>query len=627
LNRLTYVALTITGILFLGLLAPTVSAAGIRDEAERQLTFARDELDAGKFDRALASAESALRLEPSLYDAMVVKALAYEGLGNLRMAEVMLLAYGEIATGLGPNPEVDEALARLQRSLDEASSVTKRGRGVAHAEVRVNDEGADAGVTPEPLAGRGPVEPLDPEPFRERVALGLSEGKCEYARAAALELTASAPDLAGGYRLLGDAARCDSRTREAVLAYRRFKALGGKDSKVDLMLRGLEADLATLVVAVDSEALDSSVPPQVVLHLVTETLTAAPLGDGTVTFADLPVGKTLVVDVSGKGLASTEVNVEPLEPGEERSLRVAPEWIGLGTVSLVDHDSSLCETILLTPDGELVVEPGKERTVTAGQVTAVVANDHGVIEVPLELAADSTLAFDPQPWLPSSLTLIQLPSGSSVRVFVEGIDDALGEAGFDVPIGAGEVDPLTGVRVAPPHKLDSLPGGRAGIFVTHPVLGTGNVSTVLAPAEANASTFDWHVMDGLSTVSAGFERWKTERLAVQRRATGSTVAPALLAIGSGIASGVLWGAGISAGKDVTALKAAATAAEDPSEVGRLGLEHQAAQRRETGLLTGAGVTSGVAVVGGVLTGVFGQRGRRAVVELGEWDPANVDDSE
>ena len=614
--------------LLLSVVLASPAVAGMRDEAERQLAFAREELKAEKFDRALASAESALRLEPSLYDAMVVKALAYEGLGNLRMAEVMLLAYGEVATGLGPNPEVDEALGRLQQAIAEDSPTKRRKRvGGPGTTGDGTAEPVDPGLTLEPLAGRGPVEPLDPEPFQERVARGLSEGKCEYARAAALELTASAPDLAGGYRLLGDAARCDSRTREAVLAYRRFKALGGDDSKVDLMLRGLEADLATLVVAVESEALDSSVPPQVALHLVTETLAAAPLGDGTVTFSDLPVGKTLVVDVSGKGLATTELNVSALEPGEERTLRVSPEWIGLGAVSLVEHDPSLCETILLTPDGELAVEPGRERTVTAGKVTAVVANDHGVIEVPLELVADSALVFDPLPWLPSSLTLIQLPSGSSVRVFVEGIDDALGEAGFEVPIGTGEVDPLTGVRVAPPQKLDSLPGGRAGIFVTHPVLGTGNVSTVLAPAEANASTFDWHVMDGLSAVSAGYEQWKTERLAVQRRATGSTIAPALVAIGSGIASGVLWGAGISAGKDVTALKAAATAAGDPTEVARLSTEHQAAQQREVGLLTGAGVTSGVAVVGGVLTGVFGQRGRRAVLELGQWDPANVEEPE
>lgn len=606
-------------LLFALTLPASPASAGMREEAERQLRFARNELSEEKFERALASAESALRLEPTLYDAMVVKALAYEGLGDLKMAEVLLIAHGEVATGLGDRPDVREALVRVQAAMVDKEDARRARRGLRTAPAPT---GPVVVEKVEEVEGDERVTVLDPAPFKERVETGLSEGKCSYARAAALELTAAAPNKADGYRLLGDAARCDGSTREAVKAYRRFKTLGGVDPKVDLMLRSLGESLATVAVSVVFPGETGPVPPQVSLDLPGETLVEQVVS-GPVTFADLPVGGELTIGVVGRGLEPLYTAVQPLQPGEARELELTPTWIGLGEVHLSEFEQNLCSVTFVAPDGEFVLEPGGRRSVTAGTVTAEVTNSYGTIGVPLDVEASGAVTFDPLPWLPSELTLIQLPSGSSVRVFVEGVDGAIAERQLQISAGTGAIDPKTGVRVADPQKVDSLPGGSAGVFVTHPVLGAGNISTALAPAESNATTFDWRTMDGLSRVSAAYEEWKTARLRVRRQAAGGTVAPAAVTVGSGIASGILWGMAISTGQQVSELKTQAEAA-DGDELNDLRNQHAAAAHTEEQLLWAAGITSGTAVIGGVLTGVFGSVGHKKVLKLGEWDPTRAE---
>ena len=606
-------------LLFALSLPASPAQAGMREEAERQLRFARDELTEERFERALASAESALRLEPTLYDAMIVKALAYEGLGDLKMAEVLLIAHGEVATGLKDRPDVDEALARVQASMAEEEVERKAGRRGRRGSPTPSGPVVVEQVDQSREADRPTA--LDPAPFKERVERGLSEGKCSYARAAALELTAAASHKADGYRLLGDAARCDGSTREAVGAYRRFKTLGGVDSKVDLMLRSLGESLASVAVSVVFPGETGPVPPRVSLDLPGETLVEQ-VGGGAVTFADLPVGQELTLGVVGRGLEPHYAAVQPLQPGEARVVELTPTWIGLGEVQLSQFDQELCTVAFVAPDGEFALEPGETRSVTAGTVTAEVTNAYGTIGVPMDVQASDQVVFDPLPWLPSELTLIQLPSGSSVRVFVEGVDGAIAERQLQVPAGTGQIDPKTGVRVADPQKVDSLPGGSAGIFVTHPVLGAGNISTALAPAEANATTFDWRTMDGLSRVSAAYGDWKTAHLQASRQAAGGTAAPAAITVGSGIASGILWGVAISTGRQVSELKSQAEAAEG-AELDDLRNQHGAAAHKEHQLLWAAGITSGTAVIGGVLTGVFGSVGHKKVLKLGEWDPARA----
>lgn len=105
------------------LVLPTAASAQNRgeEEARRQLEFAKTEIDEGDFEKALGSADSALRLFPSLYEAYVYKALAYEGLGKLKMAESFLLTYRELRPG-EEDAVADEALARIQDKLGGAGA-------------------------------------------------------------------------------------------------------------------------------------------------------------------------------------------------------------------------------------------------------------------------------------------------------------------------------------------------------------------------------------------------------------------------------------------------------------------------------------------------------------------------
>ena len=102
----------------LGLLAAAPATAAGPDEAVRQLRFARAELAAGSWDRALQSADSALTLDPALAEARVLKALAYEGLGELAIAQALLLAHREALGGsLADGSEAAAALARIDERL------------------------------------------------------------------------------------------------------------------------------------------------------------------------------------------------------------------------------------------------------------------------------------------------------------------------------------------------------------------------------------------------------------------------------------------------------------------------------------------------------------------------------
>ena len=597
-------------------------APGSELEAGRQLAFARQELDQGRYEAALHSAESALRLYPTAYDAWIIKALAYEGLGNLKMAEVMLIAYGEAAAGLGDRPEVQDALARVQAAMEQEQQPRRTGPGR-----RTGQSGGtqtDSVVLQEVTtgAGAGQLDDLDPIPFKERVEAALSEGKCGFARAAALELTAAAPDKADGYRLLGDAARCDGSSREAVGAYRRFQALGGDDPAVDLLLRSLGANLASVVVTVVVPADSGSVPPRLRLGLPGEALVEQATG-GPVTFADLPIGQELTLGVVGRGLEPQLVTVEPLKPGEARELELAPTWIGLGKVRVESFSPALCGVAFATPDGGFDLEPGGQRSVTAGAVTASVTNNYGTVDVPLEVQPGGEVLFDPIPWLPSELTLIELPAGASVRVFVEGMDGATAERLIEVPGGEGAIDPSTGVRVAGPQKVDSLVAGSAGIFVGHPILGEANATTALAPAEANATTFDWRSMPGLPNLLPIYEEWQADRLRVRREAAAGPAVSAALTIGSGIAAGVLWGLTATEAARMVDLGRQEIAAIDPMKEGDFRNQGAEAEFLRDRYMIAAGATSGVAVIGGVLTGVFGRVGHQRIVKFGEWDPSRA----
>lgn len=108
---------------------PGVAAAQskLEEEATRQLQFARSEIEEGNYEKALTSSDSAMRLNPALYDAYIYRALAYEGLGDNKVAEGLLITYLEVNTV--PGAEAEElgeiekqavsALERVQGKLGE----------------------------------------------------------------------------------------------------------------------------------------------------------------------------------------------------------------------------------------------------------------------------------------------------------------------------------------------------------------------------------------------------------------------------------------------------------------------------------------------------------------------------
>lgn len=101
--------------------APMVAfaQAGTEEEARRQLEFAQGEIDAENFQKALTSAESALRLHPPLYEAMAYKALALEGLGDLKIAESLLITYRELRGGWENLPKAEGDLERVQGKIGD----------------------------------------------------------------------------------------------------------------------------------------------------------------------------------------------------------------------------------------------------------------------------------------------------------------------------------------------------------------------------------------------------------------------------------------------------------------------------------------------------------------------------
>jgi len=91
-------------------------AGDLEEEARRQVELAREDFDAGAYERAMAACDSALRLDPGRdvqTEAFKLKGLSLEQLGERDDARAMLLAFNSLRTGLPDDPEVEAALARM----------------------------------------------------------------------------------------------------------------------------------------------------------------------------------------------------------------------------------------------------------------------------------------------------------------------------------------------------------------------------------------------------------------------------------------------------------------------------------------------------------------------------------
>ena len=100
-------------------------ASGTQEEASRQVELARQDIDAGQYERAVAACDSALRLDATAQEAFKLKGLALEQLGQIDNARGMLLAYKSLRSGLPDDPEVEAALARMARPAATATVVVR----------------------------------------------------------------------------------------------------------------------------------------------------------------------------------------------------------------------------------------------------------------------------------------------------------------------------------------------------------------------------------------------------------------------------------------------------------------------------------------------------------------------
>jgi len=570
-------------------------AQSMGEEAERQLAFARRELAEGKYERAVKSAESALRLNPALYEALLVKALALEGLGDKTKAQALIVTYQELA-GEQAGPEAAQALERMQSRKRRG----RRGR---------TSEGQSTGpqVTPESVDG---------EAVGQKVQEAIQAGDCASAVTAAQRWTEAEAANPDSWLAAGHAHRCAGSFRPAVRAYRRYRRAGGADTSVPQLIAALEASLATLVVEVDLGG-GSHLPA---LGLVVEGEGLGPdfWADNVAEFRDLPPGVELVIGVAGRGVKLLSQEVEQLGPGERRRITLEPEWIGLGRVEAAAFDQDACRVTVSSRDGEQELSPGQRVEVTAGLVSLVVHNEHGSVETQYELTAGQSVRFDPAESMPVELTVAGLPSGSLLRVIVEGTSGRVLEKEHEVPVG-GRLERETGVLLAEPQRIRGLLPGSGGLWVEHPVLGDLGSTVILGPG-VNGASIDWRSMPKLGDLTASYGTWQEEDRIRRRKVAAAPVPTAVLAIAGGVASGVLVGLALSGQEEFQAAQEEYLLAVQEGRPWNAEFADMNDARRDyQTFFIAAGASGGVAVVGVGLSVAIGAGAKQRLPEAG-WRP-------
>ena len=116
-DRIRLLLLGVSAALLIGVVQTSPAFAGTGEEAARQLELAEADLEAGRPEQAAAAAASALRLDPGLHGALVVKALAYRAMDRADEARSLLRAYLDLRGSLTPDPRVKPALVLLEAEL------------------------------------------------------------------------------------------------------------------------------------------------------------------------------------------------------------------------------------------------------------------------------------------------------------------------------------------------------------------------------------------------------------------------------------------------------------------------------------------------------------------------------
>lgn len=543
------------------LLVPSlVHAQAGESQAERQLGFARAELEAGRHDRAIKSCESALRFDPTAFEAIVIKALSFEALGDPGKAEELFDAYDDFIRGGDADPRVAAARTRL------ANVKRKKGK------------------TPEP-----PTPATIGADTKKRIGLG----RCDEAFAPARDVVASHPKAPAGWEALGDVHRCVGLTRQAGLDFSQAVALGGADSGLKAKLEAVRAELGSFVLELDTPSTQGL------------EITVA-FGDGVLEpewrtkearFELMPPGVDYEVALTGRGFGDSTVTVPALAPGEARRIPVTPDYKGLGTVRIADWPAGVIEQVeVVDGDATTKVFPDQTLTLEAGAATAKVSSTMGTIEAPFTVVRDQEVVFEPGKWIPSALVVSGVPAGSKVEVQVATGEDTWLALG--IPSGTGTLNQASGAFLAPARSIRGLLAGPTTLRVTHPTLGVGAQAVTLEPAVENEVLFDLSVLPGTAELT---KEWKAHKAVVNRP---HFKGPALITLIGGGASLVLGGimAGVSGGSKAQEIakyneyRAVLDAGQDADAL----LDEWHAQGRTT---QGTGIASGIFFgLGGVAVG-------------------------
>jgi len=567
------------------------SAEGSETSYQDYLDAAEHNLAKGNLTQTIQDAENAQALQPDSTRPLLVKALAYEALGHLETAAALLDAYREVLGEGSPDSRSTDARTRLEQA-EKVAATTDNPR---------------------------PELPL--ESLTSRVKDATASGRCAVAQATALEVRTMQPDQGDSYRLIGNAARCADDKRAAVLAYRRYQELGGDDPRVEMLVSNLSSSLAALTVQVVGVPEDAE--PALHLELAGERIATEADEAGVPYFSDLTAATDMILHVGGRGIEPAQHPIVGLSPGERRSQDIEANWIGVVQVGLTRHDPTMAAVMLMSPEGAIPLTLEEPATVTAAELSAVVSNEFGSVTAELWPEGD-TLRFDPMIWTPSQLTVVGLPAESAVRIFMEGAAGAFVEENYEVS-DQGVLDEERGVVVAPPQKFDGLIGGNAGIFITHPVLGSGTAGAALEAGSVNATTYRWDTMPGVPGVQEAWDNWKTgERLFRQNTRT-----PAWLSLGIGIgsvlASGGLWAGAVAKGNEANSFRQDAlnlvdgsASSSDPDALNNKSAQHQSALAAHQGLLAAAIASSSIGVAGVVLSFPLRSRAQRLIRSRPPW---------
>jgi hypothetical protein len=241
------------------------------------------------------------------------------------------------------------------------------------------------------------------------------------------------------------------------------------------------------------------------------------------------------------------------------------------------------------------------------------------------LCAGRAMAQDPAPR--ATLLLEDVPVGSVVRVFVDGDDGSLCERQLVAP-GPGLRHDAWGIPLANPLVFEDLPAGSAGVFVEHPVLGSGVLDLRIEEGASSQATFPFAGLEQAPALRERWEAWRASVNGVERRRAPRTVlglgASLLLASSAALAGGALT-EDLSVDRYRQDGRAAASggcgeeAGGCDAALASAWASLQASQQRRDRLIAGSALSG---ALGGVALGVtFGDvsRARRALSRFGPWE--------